>query len=291
MPQVSVRGRKAGSIEFVAIGHVSIDRLSSERRLGGAAAYASSAAARLGLAAAAVTSLSDDFPFWSELEGVEVHYRSSRRTTEFENRYRDGAREQRIGALAASLTENELLEIRSRVGDDAAVLYCPIAHELELPFVRLAPRGLAGAAPQGFFRQWDDSGRVGIRDWPQAAERLAGVDVVCLSERDAPLPEELAESFTGTAFVVTRGAAGCRLYSEGDVFSFPAPPARELDPTGAGDVFAAAFLVALRENQPLSRAARFASAAAALSVEGAGLDALPGRDAVESRLRAWRESW
>jgi sugar/nucleoside kinase (ribokinase family) len=59
--------------------------------------------------------------------------------------------------------------------------------------------------------------------------------------------------------------------------------AKEVDPTGAGDVFAAAFLVALRERRPVPLASRFATAAASLSVEGPGLTAIASRAAVERR--------
>lgn len=60
--------------------------------------------------------------------------------------------------------------------------------------------------------------------------------------------------------------------------------AREVDPTGAGDVFAAAFLVSLRRREAVATAARFAAAAAAISVEGFGLGAIPTRAVIEERL-------
>lgn len=270
----------------MTLGHVTVDVAGEEGRLGGAAAFAAVAASRLGLEVGMLTSAGPDFPFWAELEAIEVHYREADRTTEFENRHEGGAREQRVGAVASPLVEADLAGLRPRLREDAAVLYCPVVHELELPLVRLTPRGLAGLAPQGFFRRWDGEGRVGRRDWPGAVDALGGVDVVCMSEEDAEHPAALAETFPGRAFVITRGEAGCRVYSGGgaDVYTFPAVPAAEIDPTGAGDVFAVCLLVALREGQTLPQAIGFASAAAALSVEGIGLGALPTRADVEAKL-------
>lgn len=139
-------------------------------------------------------------------------------------------------------------------------------------------------APQGFFRRWNEGGLVEARGWEEAPSTLALADVVSMSENDHPTPEELAEGFPGRAFVVTKGASGARAYSQGDVYDLPAFTAVEVDPTGAGDVFAAAFLVALREGQTVARAARFAACAASFAVEAPGVEGIPTRKMVETRF-------
>ena len=48
--------------QFVAIGHVTLDRFGEATRPGGAALYAAITAHRLGLSAAVLTSHGDDFP-------------------------------------------------------------------------------------------------------------------------------------------------------------------------------------------------------------------------------------
>jgi sugar/nucleoside kinase (ribokinase family) len=55
---------------------------------------------------------------------------------------------------------------------------------------------------------------------------------------------------------------------------------------GAGDVFAAAFFVALREGQRAADAAAFAAAAAALRIAGHGTGSILGRAAIEASVRA-----
>jgi sugar/nucleoside kinase (ribokinase family) len=57
-----------------------------------------------------------------------------------------------------------------------------------------------------------------------------------------------------------------------------------LDDLGAGDVYAAAFFLALDEGMPAGDAARFAMAAAAVRMRAAGAQAIGGREAVEARL-------
>ena len=63
-----------------------------------------------------------------------------------------------------------------------------------------------------------------------------------------------------------------------------APQADGIAPTGAGDGWAAADLIRLRETGDIEAAARFASAAASLSITGAGLSGIPGRKNVEETV-------
>jgi sugar/nucleoside kinase (ribokinase family) len=273
-----------GLLDFVAVGHVTIDRVSGRRRLGGAATFACLTAARLGLRSGLVTSAATSFPYWNLLEGVEIHCQEAARTTEFENVYEGSRRRQRVLAEADPLTQHSLASIRERLADDAAVLYCPVLHEVQLPLAPLGSSGLSGVAPQGFFRDWNPRGLVEARDWPEARTALEPADVVCMSEDDHPAPEELAEEFAGRAFAVTKGVKGARVYSEGDVYDLPAFTAVEVDPTGAGDVFAAAFLLALRERRPVVKAGLFAACVASFVVEAPGVEGIPDRKAVEARL-------
>ena len=237
--------------------------------MGGAAVYAALTARHLGLRSGIVTSAGTDFPFWDMLSGIETHSITAKATTAFENDYAEGTRRQRVRALAAPIRAHHLSGIQLTA--DAAVLYCPVVHEVEAPLVRLAPRGICGVAPQGFFRQWDDSGAVTIREWDEASSALSRADFVCMSEEDAFVPEELADEFSGRAFVITRAKRGCRVYAGADTYDFPAAPAEQIDPTGAGDVFAAAFLVALRKANPLPHATAFATKVAAKAVASEGI--------------------
>lgn len=263
---------KQQPIELVAIGHVTIDIVEGERRLGGAVSYAALTAHRLGVNTGVVTSAGRDFPFWERFTSLYTKAIESPCTTELEHHFVEGKRRQRVRQLARPIESEHLTGLP--LAADAAVLYCPVVHEIEAPLSRLAPRGLVAVAPQGFFRRWDDSGWISIGEWHEAERALADVDAVCMSEEDAPVPEELAERFTGRAFVITRGRRGCRVYSGADVFDFPAVPAREVDATGAGDVFAAAFVVALQRGEAVPGAVRLASREAAAAVESAGAEGL-----------------
>ena len=68
----------------------------------------------------------------------------------------------------------------------------------------------------------------------------------------------------GAEIVTTLGAKGCRIRSTGEVI--PAPAAKAVDSTGAGDTFNAVLAVRLAEDESLHAACVAANAAAAQTV-------------------------
>ncbi len=70
---------------------------------------------------------------------------------------------------------------------------------------------------------------------------------------------------------LTRGAKGVTLLSEGEKIKLPAAQIRkEIDSTGAGDVFGVIFGIELHAGKDIVDAARIAMWAAARVVEGPG---------------------
>jgi sugar/nucleoside kinase (ribokinase family) len=85
----------------------------------------------------------------------------------------------------------------------------------------------------------------------------------------------------------TRGENGADLCHKGEWRHVDAFPAAVVDPTGAGDVFASAFLIRLSEGDDVWAAARFASCAASFVVEAEGVTGVPTRRQVEERLKQY----
>jgi len=111
-----------------------------------------------------------------------------------------------------------------------------------------------------------------------------------LPSGDAEDVEGLKDVFPrpGQHLVLTAGARGGRLFvvdsSTGEMVHAPAVPVEALDPTGAGDVFAATLFARLHETGDPLAAAHFAAYVAALSVEGAGISRIPQRAELEQGL-------
>ncbi len=273
-----------GSPDFLAIGHVTKDLLGGGGyTIGGTVTYAALTARSLGLSVAVLTSAPDELKLATHLPGVALHVESAPDATTFENIYVGQHRQQFLHAVAAPLRAAHL---PTGWRDSSIVLLGPLAGELGLDWLGVFSSGLVGVTPQGWMRQWDSSGRVSNRAWLEAQDVLSSVDVLVFSEEDVGEDRALIERYAKMASiaVVTRGRNGATVYHEGVTHQFPAFRVQVVDPTGAGDVFAAAFLVRLRETNDPWAAAHFANCAASFAVEGHGVSAIADRKKIEERL-------
>jgi len=85
-------------------------------------------------------------------------------------------------------------------------------------------------------------------------------------------------------FVVTEGAKGSRVYWNGDVRYVRPPLEEELDPVGAGDIFASSFFIRYNDTRDPWESARVATLLAAKSVTRRKLAGVPSPDEVHSAL-------
>lgn len=269
--------------EFLVIGGVTADRTSWGLRMGGTAAYSALTAARLGLRVALVTHPHRDIPLGQLFAGLQVQWAHPPATLVFENRYTPQGR---IQFLQGSVSPITLEDVPSSWFAAPLVHLGPVAAEVEPALASAFPRALVGVTPQGWMRKWDETGRVAPRGWEEAPQVLPFVDVLILSQHDVVRPEDI-ERYADLVplLVVTLGSRGSRVHFQGSWHWVSPFPAVERDPTGAGDVFAAAYLIHYREQGDPVAAARFANCVAAFSVEGEGVRGLPSREQVEARLK------
>lgn len=270
-------------LDYLVIGHMTRDLLQGGGfTAGGTVSYAACTARALGCRVGVITSTGPDLDPGQVLTGVHIVSSPAAATTTFENIYSSEGRRQLLHSVASPLTP-ELLPSHWSVSRPQGVVHIgPVARECATSFVHAFGDAFIGVTPQGWMRQWDSSGYVRMGEWEEAETVLARADAVVLSEEDVLGDHLVIAHFAALArlLVVTQGAAGCSLYLDGRVHHFPALSVREVDPTGAGDVFAAAFFVALRRNGDPYAAARFANCIAAHSVTRAGLDGVPTADEV-----------
>jgi sugar/nucleoside kinase (ribokinase family) len=266
---------KQDQLGYLAIGHVTRDLLSEgEFTAGGTVNYAARTARALGCRVGVITSAGEDFCPQDFLPDVQVHFIPASATTTFENRYHQERRVQMVRAVATPLTSTSVpLHWRS-----AGVVHLgPVAQECDPAIIEAFPDSFVGITPQGWMRRWDEDGRVTATIWENADAYLPHVDAVVLSEEDVGGDERLVEQWASLArvLVVTHGAAGCDVYTKGRAEHVPGFPTVEVDPTGAGDVFAAVFFVRLQEGDSVREAARLANCVAAASVKRIGLAGAP----------------
>ncbi len=85
--------------------------------------------------------------------------------------------------------------------------------------------------------------------------------------------------------VLKRGALGCSVYSSVARVDVPAFPTQEVDPTGAGDSFAAGFVAATLSGLSPQDAARYANAVGSLAVRKLGpMEGAPWASEVQTLL-------
>lgn len=268
-------------IDYLAIGHVTED-LWKDRQptAGGTVMYASRCARALLPKVAVLTAAAAGLDEAGIFPGIAVHRVDSPRTTQFWNVYDGSHRTQYTNASPVVLgAEHFNAELR----DSAIVHLAPVCNEVAPSILREIPdSAFVGLTPQGWLRRWKDDGRVEQhpRNWTDAATFLKRADAVVMSIEDINGDWATARDWANQArlMVVTQSELGCTLYIEGEAIRVPAPQVRQVDPTGAGDVFAATFFIALRRGELPMRATQMANCLAAQSVTRPQLEGLPNAD-------------
>lgn len=101
--------------------------------------------------------------------------------------------------------------------------------------------------------------------------------------------DQLLTGRPGRVIAVTRGAAGCSVYTADRRIDAPGFPVQEIDPTGAGDCFDAGFISALLAGGTVAQAAQLGNACGALAVSAKGpMAGAKSRADVERFLQAQR---
>jgi sugar/nucleoside kinase (ribokinase family) len=258
-------------VDYLVIGHVSQDITPDGKRLGGTVSYAGRTAQALGCRTAVLTSIAANLNLSAAFPGILTHNIPASETSTFTNRYTPQGRQQTLHSRAVQLTRTEVPTAWQRA---SIVHLAPIADEVDPEMVQSFSNSLIGLTPQGWLRRWTPDGRIYAQEWPQARDILPLAAAVILSEEDLLNPAMLANYRQWSRLLVlTQGRLGCTVYCGGESRQIAAPIMTEVEPTGAGDIFAAAFFIRLfqTDGNPWE-AARFANEIAAQSVTQISLE-------------------
>jgi 1D-myo-inositol 3-kinase len=280
------------AVDFVAIGHVTLDQTAHGTRPGGAAYYTAMTAHRLGLSVGLLTSFGPDFPADAIPPDVEVVNVAAQQTTTFRiGRPRPGQdpRRRELAVLARAL-DLEADALPEAWRDATLGALAPVTGEVDPAFAVAFPETSLVALPQGWMRQRGKGGVLAPQPWEDADLVLPRVQALVVSHEDVePFEKDALEWFQQVPVgAVTRGADGAVLFVNGERYGVEADVAVERDATGAGDVFAAALLIAYHRDGNAWDAASIAACCAAASVEAEGVAGVPERAALEARLAAYR---
>lgn len=269
-------------VDYLVVGHVAHDLTPDGWRLGGTVAYSALTARAVGMKVGIVTASGPETTL-DALQGISVISLDSPRSTTFENIYTAHGRVQYLRAQATRLN----LDTIPAPWRSAAILHLgPIAAEMDSALPKGISHSLLGVTPQGWMRAWNQEGLVSPAKWRNSEAILRKAGAVVMSREDVQGDDELIEHIAHQTqiLVVTEASEGCVLHWHGDRRRFRAPEVQEVDATGAGDVFAAAFFVRLLKTRDPWESARFATLIATRSVTRLGLAGIPTPEDVEECL-------
>ncbi len=269
-------------VDYLIFGVLTKDLTPNGPRMGGTASFSSLTARALGLRVGIITTCSNDLDF-SQLNGIQIINKYSDTTATFENVYTATGRIQFCYSQAGIL---EPVLIPEAWKNTPIVHLGPLVNEIHPSLSTAFPNSLIGLTPQGWLRTWDEKGRVYPTEWLEYRYVMGNSDIAVISVEDVQGDEERIEEMASAIkiFVVTEGANGSRVFWNGDVRHFTPPKMVELDATGAGDIFAAAYFFRYLATKDPWEAARFATHLAAYSVTRAGLNSIPTREEIQNCL-------
>jgi hypothetical protein len=264
-------------------GHVTHDRYGADITAGGSALYAAKTFEALGCEVAVATAFGASFRFGDLLAGFECFVSRSRDTTTFENTYPDdGPRLMLVEHPAATVRPDGLTEAW-RAPD--ILFLAPVIGEVPLEaWLASTEPEKVGLGLQGFLKQEGPShnsrgaATLAPRHFNPSLGLLERVSAVFLSREDIDgyADKGLLPLLIGATplVAVTEGQRGATIYHREGAHHVGVRTTEALDPTGAGDTFAAGMLFGMAIGLSVEEAARLGAAAASVVVEARGLESV-----------------
>ncbi len=272
--------------DYLIFGHITQDLVEDGTRLGGTAFFSSILARRLGLDVALVTSYDADLDL-EALDRIQIINQKGQGTTTFKNIYGAADRTQYLVDRAKSLDPSL---IPNSYQTAKIVHLAPVAREIDLKVGRKFPNSSLAYSLQGWLRDWDDAGLVHPAPLPETDQDGTLDGTAFLSIEDLGFDRSGLDSIRGLFpdLVLTTGKLGAELYTKNEMQLVPTEPAREVDPTGAGDIFATAFIIARSIlGKSLHDSARFANALAGISITRPGTNGIPSVEEITKVQKAY----
>lgn len=268
------------------VGPVTWDIFPDGRRAaGGTVSFAARTAAAFGVRAHVLTVAGPGADL-SALDGHEMHVLEAAETLTFEHTFSGGVRTLRV--ISAPDLRLTPADAPAAWPAPQVLLMAPLlASDIDAAGFAALPVDECGVTAQGFLRRPDQDGVLVTTHGPTAPLHEAATEratIFLSSDEVAQWPDDAIASLARKArrLVITRGDHGAEIWDRDGRRPVPPSVATAVDTTGAGDVFATAFILALGQGE--ATAARLASAYAAAKVEVVGAAPLPDRSTIERRL-------
>lgn len=264
----------------------------SVKTFGGTVWYAALFLVRLKAAVAVVGKGDQRMKNRLAASGVDTRFfQLSKRILTFENDYTPQGRLQRARAGEKLC----LADVPPGAFTAAGILAGPLLQDVDTAILEKPRSGWLLLDAQGFVRQVSPAGEVILKMGPEAETAIRHCDILKVDHREAAVitatdDVEAAgrrlQRLGPQIVIITQGAGGADLFDGNRLMKIAAPAVDTIDPTGAGDVFSAAFLMRFIASGDPVAAGRFAVTAAALSTRGFGTTALPADIEIDCLMKS-----
>lgn len=283
-------------IRIGVVGALTIDvnrsRGGSYSYMGGGGFYSSLSLSRMGVETVLFTAYGPDMnPEWVESlkrKGVEVYATQLDRSILFENVYQDSSRLQKTSGEPS----RKIFVEKSRLKGFNAIHVTPVLNEVDhRVFKELEEAGCKiSIDAQGFIRTSGVDGRVHHVKRMLPEDVLSRVNYVHMNvgEQFFFLNHDVKELFEINLEMIvelTNSEHGSMVICKKGCFYMPVFNVETLDPTGAGDVYAAVFLAKHLETGSLLESSLYASACSSIKAEKTGPFFDFSLNEVEDRVR------
>jgi sugar/nucleoside kinase (ribokinase family) len=267
-------------LDYLLIGHVTQDVTPQGLVLGGTVSYSAMTAAALGLKVGIITVAPDEVDL-STLAAFPIHRVPSAEATTYENIQTPNGRIQYLHKRAPTITVDMIPQSWRA---PAIVHFAPVAFEIDPALLDIFPDSFRCITPQGCMRTADQEKRVHYCDWEEAESMLPKTAAAVFSVEDVQFDEKCIQRLVKYANIlaVTEGEQGARVYWKGDIRHFNAPQVNVVDPTGAGDIFAAVFFARLFATRDAWLAGAQAVQLASMSVTRRGVASMPTAQEIQT---------
>lgn len=283
--------------KFLAVGNITKDELilkSGKFISFGGTSYSAIAATRLGYKAHILCRSNHEIDPWVKRlneEGIHVEVQPDKHLTFFINDYSFGERQQLL------LEHTRKIVYKSSEKMDI-IHFNPMFGEINLESIKKARKNceILSLDVQGLVRTTKNKKVIG-KFWSKREEFLKHIDFLKVGKNEINLVsrkksyreicEELS-SMGAKVVALTLGEKGSIVFKE-DYYEIPAYKTEEIDPTGAGDVYATAFAIRYFETKDALNSGLFASASASFVVEDFGPKNIASREKVEERYKKLKE--
>ncbi len=272
---------------ILAIGKVTKDYIITPTReysqIGGAVFYQISTLNTLNYNVESIISIGcTDLKLLNDIAS-KVHIIQTTKTMQYTNIYDEKLRR----TQKAELTKNQILpeHITINLNNITHVLLSPLS-PYDIPpetITFLKQKGIKTVLiPQGYLRQTDENNNIIPRKWKKMESYLKDTDIICLDEKEAETAFkinmnddkqifELIDKYSMEQVIITKAEKGSSIYTQYNKHNIPAiKTEKEVDATGLGDTYIAAYIAKLEECDDIVESGLFASITAKEKLEQTG---------------------